>query len=100
MPELVLQNDGHLFRVLRAQPVGNAHAVAVGVERDEEMVVARQAFLGGVAEYAAHHAAQRLLGQKIVADLVGHAGFWNLRLRDSGPMLAHDSAKWRMQNRD
>ena len=48
VPELVLQNNGHLFRILRAQPVGNAHAVAVGVEGDEEMVVAGQALFGGV----------------------------------------------------
>ena len=46
---------------------------ACGVEGDVEMMVARQAlFLGGVGEHVAHHAAQRLLGQKIVADMVGH----------------------------
>ena len=35
------------------------------------MVLAGQAVLGGVGEHVAHHAAQRLLGQKIVADVVG-----------------------------
>ena len=70
----MLQDDGHLFRMLRAQPVRHAHAGGMGVELDEKMMVARQALLGGVGEHAAHHAAQRLLGQEIVADLVGHAG--------------------------
>jgi hypothetical protein len=37
------------------------------------MVVARQALFGRVGEHVAHHAAQRLLGQEIVADVVGHA---------------------------
>ena len=83
IPELVLQDDGHFFRVLRAQAFGNAHAVAVGVERDVEMMIARQALLGGVGEHVAHHAAQRLLGQEIVADLVGH-GASGLGLADSG----------------
>ena len=72
VPKLMLQDDGHLFRILRPQPVGNPHALGMGVEGDVKMMVARQAFLGGVGEHAAHHAAQRLLGQKIVADLVGH----------------------------
>src|SRR5215510_6062048 len=38
------------------------------------MMVARQALLGRVGEHAAHYAAQGLLGQKVIADLVGHAG--------------------------
>jgi hypothetical protein len=75
IPVLVLQNDGHLLGILHAQPFRHAHALGLGVERDVEMVVARQAFLlDGLAEHAAHHAAQRLLGQEIVAEMVGHAG--------------------------
>ena len=73
IPELVLQDDGHLLGILHAQPLGHAHALGGGVERDIEMVVARQAFfLDGLDENAAHHAAQRLLGQEIVAEMIGH----------------------------
>ena len=45
---------------------------SAGVEGDEEMMVAGQAFLGGVGQHAAHHAAQRLLGQEVVTDMIGH----------------------------
>ncbi len=73
IPELVLQDDGHLLGILHAQPLRHPHALGVGVERDIEMVVAGQAFLlGRVREHGADHAAQRLLGQKIVAEMVGH----------------------------
>ena len=73
IPELVLEDDGHLLRILPEQPLGNAHAIGLGGEGDVEMVLARQALFDGVDEHAAHYAAQRLLGQEIVADLVGHA---------------------------
>ena len=39
------------------------------------MMLARQAVLGGVGEHLAHHAAQRVLGQDVVADVVGGHGF-------------------------
>ena len=81
IPELVLQDDGHLLGILRAQPVRHAHAVGVGVEGDVEMMVAGQALLGRFGEHAAHHAAQRLLGQEIVADLVGHGPSGNRQER-------------------
>jgi hypothetical protein len=38
------------------------------------MMVARQALFGRVCQHAADHAAQRLLGQKVIADLVSHGG--------------------------
>ena len=64
---------------------------ARGVEGDVEMMLARQrALLGGVGEHAAHDAAQRLLGQEIVADLVGHGGYQYFRIR---VMLARRAAE-------
>ena len=42
IPELVLQHDGHFFRVLRLHARRDFHARRVGVERDEEMMLARQ----------------------------------------------------------
>src|SRR6185503_7236434 len=57
IPELMLEDDGHLVRVLRAQPVRHVHTVGFCVERYVEMMVPRQAFLGRVGEHAADHAA-------------------------------------------
>ncbi len=85
VPELVLQDNGHLFRILRAQPLGQPHAVGFGIEGDIEMMLAGQALFGRVGEHGAHHAAQRLLGQKVIAYLVGHGR----KVRDSLGMLAH-----------
>src|SRR5262249_38795503 len=53
------------------QPRRYAHARRAGVERDEEVMLARQPVLGCVREDALHHAAQGLLGQEVVADMVG-----------------------------
>ena len=37
------------------------------------MMLAGQAVLGGVGQHVAHHAAQRVLGQEVVADVIdGH----------------------------
>jgi hypothetical protein len=36
------------------------------------MVLARQALFGGISHHAAHHAAERVLGQDVVTDIVGH----------------------------
>ena len=89
IPELMLQDDGDLFRILRAQPLRHAHALGARIEGDVEMVLARQAFLGDVGEHLAHDVAQRLLGQKIVADMVGHDGSEAVRNR----ILARLAAK-------
>ena len=43
------------------------------------MMLARQALLGGVGEHLAHHAAQRVLGQDVVADVIDGHGFKCLR---------------------
>src|SRR5262249_16713434 len=71
IPELVLQNDRHLLRILLAQARRYPHAGRARVERDVEMVLAREPILGRVAQHALHDAAQRLVGQEIVADMVG-----------------------------
>ena len=56
---------------LLAQPRRELHAGRARVERDVEMMLARQAAgLGHVGEHAAHHRTQRLLGQQIVADVI------------------------------
>ena len=71
IPELVLQDDGHLFRILRQQPWRNIHAFGGGQEGDEEMVLAGQAMLGGVGQHAAQHATQRIARQHIVSNMIG-----------------------------
>jgi len=48
VPELMLQDDRHLFRILRQKPRRQLHAVGGGQEGDEEMMLARQAVFGGV----------------------------------------------------
>jgi len=88
----VLQDDGHLLGMLCTQPVRHAHAIGQRVEFDEEMMIAGQALFGRVREHAAHHAAQRLLGQEVVADLVCHGGLQVCAQRDSGAMLAGQAA--------
>src|SRR5215472_15868837 len=40
IPELVLQDDGHLLRVLREQPRRQLYALGLGEEGDEEMMLA------------------------------------------------------------
>ena len=39
------------------------------------MMLARQALFGDVGQHVAHDAAQRLLGQDVVADVVGACGY-------------------------
>ena len=84
IPELMLQDDGDVLRMLRAQAVRHLHAVGLGIERDVEMMLAGQAVFRGVSQDVAHHAAQGLLGENIVADMVrGHPGNLPHRTGDS-----------------
>ena len=46
----MLQDDGHLLRILREQPRRKLHAFGGGQEGDEEMMLARQPMLGGIAQ--------------------------------------------------
>src|SRR5262245_55083836 len=45
-PELILQDDGHRFRILLMQPVGDLHIRMIGAEGDVEMMVAGEDALG------------------------------------------------------
>ena len=71
VPVLVLQDDGHLVRVLGQQVDRTGHARGVGLEGDIEMVRARQAFRRrGPLQGGLDHAAQGLLGHGLVVHLV------------------------------
>ena len=73
IPILVLDDDRHLFWIALAQAGRDAHAWRAGQEGDEEVVVARQPGARHFAEHLAHDAAQCLLGQNVVSDVVfGH----------------------------
>src|SRR6478735_852301 len=63
VPELVLQDDCHLLRILREQPRRQLDALGPGQKGDEEMVFARQAMRGGVGQYPPQHATQRVARQ-------------------------------------
>ena len=92
VPELMLQDDRHLLRILRAQPVRQPDALGGGVEGDEEMMLAGHALvLAGFGQHVADHAAQRLLDQNVVADVIdGHEAL--RRLPDDDANAA--TAKW------
>jgi hypothetical protein len=70
----VLQDDGHLFRVLREQPRRQLHAFGGRQEGDEEMMLAGQAVFGGIGQHAAKHPAQRIARQHIITDMIGCHG--------------------------
>ena len=73
VPVLELDDDGHLLGIALAQSRRHAHARRAGEERDEEMMVAGKAGARDFGQDLAHDAAQRLLGQNVVADVVvGH----------------------------
>src|SRR6266404_2243066 len=73
IPELVLQDDGHLLRILLMQPVGDAHARPVGVEGDIEVMVAGKAALSRLAQCLAHDPTQRLLDHAVISQpALGH----------------------------
>src|SRR6185312_9214337 len=73
VPELVLEHDGHLLRVLLEQPAGDAHARRAGGELDEEVMRAWKPGAGDLGQHLADDAAQRVLGKDVVADeILGH----------------------------
>src|SRR5262249_21809174 len=74
VPELMLEHDCHLFRILRAHAGRKAHALGAGVKRNIEMMLARQTILGGVHQHLTHDAAQGVLGQDVVADVIDSHG--------------------------
>src|SRR6202043_2500268 len=72
--ELVLEDDGHFLGILGAQALRHAYPRRTGVEGNIEMMIARQAALGGVLQHPAQHRAQRLLRQQVVAYVVDRHG--------------------------
>ena len=68
VPELVLQDDRHLLRILRAQSRRYHHAGMVGAERQIEVVLAGQAVGGGIGYRPRHHLAHRRLHPLIVGE--------------------------------
>ena len=71
IPELMLQNDRHLFRILRQKPRRQLYAIGGGQEGDEEMMLAGQAVFGSVGQHAAQHPAQRVTRQHVITDMIG-----------------------------
>ena len=63
----MLDDNGHVLRMLRAQPVGHLDAGMGGAEGDVEMVRARQAVFDRIGEHLANHTAQRVFNQPVVA---------------------------------
>ena len=55
VPELVLEDDGHVLRVLLAKRLLHAHARGLGAERDVEMVLAHQPVPGRVGQIGRAH---------------------------------------------
>jgi hypothetical protein len=71
VPELMLHDDRHLFRIAFLQRGRNPHAGGFCQEGDEEMMVARQ--VTGhcdLGQHLADHATQRILGKNVVSDVV------------------------------
>jgi len=69
----VLEDDRHFFRILRHSRGGQLTPSAVNRKVIEEVMLHRQAVLGGVAQDTAQHAAQRVARPPvdIVSDMIG-----------------------------
>src|SRR5262249_39653144 len=92
VPELVLQDDGHLVRILREQARRELHALGLGNEGDEEMVLARQTMWGGVVQALAQHAAKRVARKYIITNMIGrHYRSHRIRPRRA---ITPDSPLW------
>ena len=66
VPELVLQDDGHFLRILRADPLRDLHAGVIGAECDIEMVAAGQTLQSHVFDRLRHDVPQRLLNPFLI----------------------------------
>ena len=71
VPELMLQDDRHLVGKAALDRGRNDDPRRVGLERDVEVMVADEAGARSVGEHLAHHGAQRVLHQEVVANEVG-----------------------------
>lgn len=71
VPELVLDDDGHLFGIFRLEVLGNPHARRAGQECNEEMVVAGQAAgCGHFTQNLTNNAAKGILCENVVTDMI------------------------------
>src|SRR5581483_10016480 len=70
VPELVLQDDGHLLGILLLEPFGHRDALGARIKGDVQMVLAGQALALHPRQYLTHDAPQSILREKIVSDLV------------------------------
>ena len=70
VPELVLQDDGHLRRVSAVQVFWNLDTGMVGLEGDVEMVRRRDLAGSELPQHVTHHRAQGRLNQLAVVDLL------------------------------
>ena len=79
--------------ILRLEAGGDAHARMLGVEGDEEVVLAGHAGLRHLGKHLAHEAAQGVLGKHVVTDEI----FGHRRERSAaGRALATKGEKWRL----
>ena len=79
IPELVLEDDRHILRILVHQPRRNPDARRLGGEGDVEMVLAGKAGLGHFGEHFAQDAAKRVLREDVISDQVFRHAFDCLR---------------------
>lgn len=71
IPELVLDDDGHLLGVFRLQVLGDPHAGRAGEEGDEEVMITGQAARScDFRQNLADDAAKCILCQNVVADMI------------------------------
>jgi hypothetical protein len=70
VPELILEDDGHLLRILLLEPLGDGNAVGDGIEGDVEMVLAREPVALDLGQHVTNHAAQGGLSEKVVSQFV------------------------------
>ena len=74
VPELMLQDDGHLGRIGLAQTVGDVHVRCVGAKCNIKVMVPGKAFFRCMEKGCAHDPAQRIFDHLVVSQLfVTHA---------------------------
>ena len=75
IPELMLQNEGHLLGILRQDAWRQPDPFGPGREGNIEMMIAGKAVLGGIGQHGSHDSAQGLLGEDIVTNVIdSHRG--------------------------
>lgn len=71
IPELMLDDDSHLFRIFRLQVLRNAHTGRSGQKGDEEMMVTGQTTGGAdLGQHLTDNSTQGVLCQNVVADMI------------------------------